>query len=998
MLLRREHSLRRHHLLCLALLIITVTPLYSQTATTLYTFTAGADGAYPKSTLVRDTAGNLYGTTTANGASGNGTVFKIDTSQSFSVVHSFGIGEGHPVYGLVQDSSGNLYGTTVNGGDSDLGTVFKIDPSGTYSVIHNFDGTGGSNPYGPLAVDAAGNLYGTTSAGGTSSLGTVFELDAANHYSVLHSFAGGVSDGSTPYSSLARDSSGNLFGTTSLGGPADSGTIFEISTDDGFSLLYSFTGGSDGANPIGGPMLDSAGTLYVSASAGGSGYAGGRPPGTLLKFSTTAGAVVLHSFTGGPDGASPYAAPVMDAYTNLYGTTYYGGSGNDGTLFGIDSAGTYSVLYRFTNTGGINPEGLVVDSLNNIYGVTMSGGALQFGAVYKFAVNAKITAPADHSTLGGSTVNFTWTPESGATSYQLWLGSSAGADDIGYVGTGTTNATFTSVPTDGRTVYATLYGYADNAWSVQDTALYTAATLSKAQILSPAKGSVLPGTTVAFTWSAETGATSYQLWLGSAPGTYDLGVVGSSGLQGTISNLPTDGRLVYATLWGYDSVGNWSVQDIATYTAIALTTAQITSPAKGSTLPGRVVFTWTAETGATSYQLWVGSSPGADDITYVESTGLSGTVTGLPRDGRALYVTLWGYSSGTWTVQDSGTYTSLLSAVVMSLVLDRSGSMTGNGGSTALEAAVPTFISDFKNGLDQIGLISFADNSRIDVSITSNFQVPVDNAIAGMVFDGGTFGTGAGSGALLSSTIGPPMSLADLQTNSVVLPPGSQEVKVMVYFTDGLMNTIQDMMACTNLTPVNTLYNYGGFDAPSGNYFDFFDPTKNTYETGDLSWLYGDSTTVATGTSSAGCGPTTGQHGFCKGSIPYNNIKSCKGPTTFPSQKTGGIAAFTRANITAEAQYRALYTANQMRGESPVPTYIYVIGLGTSISGDPCTEAFLATMANDPSALNYSCPSSPGSHNFNQPSGALFLVPNCPSSQCTAELTAAFQLIASKLL
>ena len=140
-----------------------------------------------------------------------------------------------------------------------------------------------------------------------------------------------------------------------------------------------------------------------------------------------------------------------------------------------------------------------------------------------------------------------------------------------------------------------------------------------------------------------------------------------------------------------------------------------------------------------------------------------------------------------------------------------------------------------------------------------------------------------------------------------------------------------------------------------------------------------------------------GQNGFCKNSVPYNSTKSCKGPTTFPSQKLGGNGAFTRANITTEAVYRALYTANQMRAESPVPTYIYVIGLGSAISGDSCTEAFLATMANDPTASNYPCSSNPGHTNPNQPQGQLFVVPDCPSTLCTYELNQAFQLIAARL-
>ena len=143
--LRPQHWLR--HLALFGLMFFAVHS-YAQSTTTLYTFTGGADGGNPKSTLIMDPAGNLYGTTTMGGSAGNGTVFEIDASQNFSIIHSFGASEGHPIYGLVMDSSGNLYGTTYNGGAYGLGTIFKIDPSGNYSVLHDFDGAGEVIPTG----------------------------------------------------------------------------------------------------------------------------------------------------------------------------------------------------------------------------------------------------------------------------------------------------------------------------------------------------------------------------------------------------------------------------------------------------------------------------------------------------------------------------------------------------------------------------------------------------------------------------------------------------------------------------------------------------------------------------------------------------------------------------------------------------------------------------------------------------------------------------------
>ena len=184
------------------------------------------------------------------------------------------------------------------------------------------------------------------------------------------------------------------------------------------------------------------------------------------------------------------------------------------------------------------------------------------------------------------------------------------------------------------------------------------------------------------------------------------------------------------------------------------------------------------------------------------------------------------------------------------------------------------------------------------------------------------------------------MNLADYQNNSVSFPAGQPYVKVVVYFTDGLMNTVQDSLTCTNPSPGpgKTLYNFGGYD--SGTQFDFFDPTKDTWETGDLSYYYAG--TNGSAGSGAGCHNAT--TGLCNANPPLSATYSCKGVTTFPSQQFGA-EAFSRSAITAEAQYRAIYTANVMRQETPVPTWIFAIGLGSAMTTS--TEKFLATLAND---------------------------------------------------
>jgi hypothetical protein len=306
------------------------------------------------------------------------------------------------------------------------------------------------------------------------------------------------------------------------------------------------------------------------------------------------------------------------------------------------------------------------------------GFAFVNGNLNIYSVTALITLPSKGATLVGSTVTFRWTEESGATSYQLWLGRSAGTHDLAVIGTTLLSGTVTTLPTDGSAIYATLNGYAGGKWTVQDTATYTAATIVRAQILSPAKGSTLTGSTVTFSWTGESGATSYQLWLGRTLGAHDLAVIGTTQLSGTVTTLPTDGSQVFATLNGYAG-GKWTVQDTASYTALNLIKAAIQSPAEGATLVGSTVtFIWTAETGATSYQLWLGRTAGAHDLAVVGTAQLSATATGLPIDGSPVYATLNGYAGGKWTVQDSKSYTaaSLNTATIIS---PAKGSMlTGN--------------------------------------------------------------------------------------------------------------------------------------------------------------------------------------------------------------------------------------------------------------------------------------------------------------------------------
>jgi uncharacterized repeat protein (TIGR03803 family) len=354
----------------------------AQTFTVLYTFTSTVDGEQPDASLTQDAAGNLYGTTQSGGTKGGfGTVFKLDTTGKETVLRSFaGTPDAEDPYsGLTRDPAGNFYGTTLYGGTGGgFGTVFKLH-AGKETILHSFAGTpDGEDPRSVLVRDSAGNLYGTTQYGGTNGgYGTVFKLNAKGKLTLLHSFAG-TPDGAGPYSGLLRDAAGNFYGTTQYGGTGGGyGTVFKLDAKGKLTLLHSFAGTPDGVNPLGGLLRDAAGNLYGSTYYGGTG--GGF--GTVFKLSAKGKLTLLHSFAGMPDGQNPYSRLIRDAAGNFYGTTFYGGTSGYGTVFKVDPAGKLTVLHSFNNApDGANPiAGLILDKAGNLYGTTSQGGDLNCG-------------------------------------------------------------------------------------------------------------------------------------------------------------------------------------------------------------------------------------------------------------------------------------------------------------------------------------------------------------------------------------------------------------------------------------------------------------------------------------------------------------------------------------------------------------------------------------------------------------------------------------------
>jgi len=255
------------------------------TETILWSFGSGSDGQNSYGTLILGSDGNLYGTNPYGGAHGAGSVFKIAPAGgagSESLFYSFAAssGDGHfPHAGLVLGTDGNFYGTTYGGGTYGGGTVFKLTPGGVESVLVNFgaSGTDGNmatpttsiEPAATLVQYSDGNFYGTTPSGGTNNNGTVYKITPAGVKTQLYSFASGTGDGQTPQAGLLLANDGNFYGTTVSGGAHNAGTVFKITPAGVETLMYSFGGAGDGANPYA-PLIQAAdGHLYLTTDTGG---------------------------------------------------------------------------------------------------------------------------------------------------------------------------------------------------------------------------------------------------------------------------------------------------------------------------------------------------------------------------------------------------------------------------------------------------------------------------------------------------------------------------------------------------------------------------------------------------------------------------------------------------------------------------------------------------------------------------------------------------------
>jgi uncharacterized repeat protein (TIGR03803 family) len=370
---------------------------------TIYSFPGPPDsegpGAGPPTVILklgRDFYGVAYGGPYSASA---GTVWKLQPDKALEeVLYDFpasGTDASHPEGNLVADSAGALYGVSYQGGNLGLGTVFRLEPHGrryTESVLYSFQGTAdGENP-NAIAIDANANLYVTAPYGGASGAGTILKLaPSASGYNptVIYSFNG--ADGYYP-NTITANADGSLYGTVSDGGEYASGAIFKLTpTPSGYaySPVYEFEGHYDGSAPSGFLTVDRAGRIFgVTYNGGGPAYLG-----TVYSVEPTQHGYrerVLYAFQGGTDGQNPYAGVSVGRDGTIYGTTYLGGAGGDGTIFELmpTGHGTYAKtdLHDFAGypSDGQSPiSSLLLDS-GAFYGLTFWGGIADRGILFRF--------------------------------------------------------------------------------------------------------------------------------------------------------------------------------------------------------------------------------------------------------------------------------------------------------------------------------------------------------------------------------------------------------------------------------------------------------------------------------------------------------------------------------------------------------------------------------------------------------------------------------------
>jgi uncharacterized repeat protein (TIGR03803 family) len=350
----------------------------------VHVFGGPGDGDFPFRELIQGADGALYGTTPLGGL-GGGTIFRLGLTGDFSVTANFeprsAVGT-HPYAGLLQASDGAFYGTTTAGGAYGVGTIFRLDAK-ALAVVRAFrvDDAIGCFPRSALRQAADGALYGVAEACGPMNGGTLVRIAPGGSVSLVHAFGLDASDGATPRGELLPMPDGSLYGTTSAGGAHGLGTLFRFTPNGRFEVLHEFRG-ADGADAEGGLVQAPDGSLWGTAAAGGR-----HGSGVVFRLDPGGALTVIHSFDGA-DGGVPLGQLVLARDGFFYGVTQRGGRFRLGTIYRLGRDGAFETLHSFGGGDGAHPAAALVAAADGrLFGVTPEGpGADGHGLVFALTI------------------------------------------------------------------------------------------------------------------------------------------------------------------------------------------------------------------------------------------------------------------------------------------------------------------------------------------------------------------------------------------------------------------------------------------------------------------------------------------------------------------------------------------------------------------------------------------------------------------------------------